>query len=265
MNSLRFTNGQLDTDFIYQQVKNKQNIYCEILCIKHALKPYHNIISTVTNIPTVTGSITHACEGYNLCERIRLYYNKIIRDKIIPPYQEYKWRRTLEQPDLQFKDIYIRKIKNVAEIKIRDFNFKVLHMILPCGQNLKRWGKRNFDTCQICNVTHDIPHLLYNCTKARRAWDIFRQVSNVSLSLNDIIISDFQPEMYTLVSLYSYLIYKEWLVHNEEKYWKNTNILTFMKWELKNKAKIYDNLGGKWQEMGNLLQNTIICVENAIE
>ena len=39
----------------------------------------------------------------------------------------------------------------------------------------------------------------------------------------------------------------------------------FLKWELKYKAKIYDNLGGKWHKMGHLLEHIIVCIDNAIE
>ena len=53
----------------------------------------------------------------------------------------------------------------MADRKLAEFNFKVLNLILTCGLNLKRWGHGNNGLCKICNVTHDIPHLLFSLYK----------------------------------------------------------------------------------------------------
>ena len=49
------------------------------------------------------------------------------------------------------------------EIKLKEFNFKVLHGTLACNKNLKNWKIRLNDICDVCNQIQTIEHLLYNC------------------------------------------------------------------------------------------------------
>ena len=84
----------------------------------------------------------------------------------------------------------------------------------------------------------------------------------LTISLEDVIITDFDPDMCTLVCLFSYFIYKEWILYNEDKKWKNVNILTFIKWELRNTTNIYGQLGRKWEKMCHLLESVVTCIEN---
>ena len=62
LRSFRFKNGTLDDDFIFEKVKNKNNIFCEILCVKKASKPFGHIIinikteENVSHIPSTSES-----------------------------------------------------------------------------------------------------------------------------------------------------------------------------------------------------------------
>ena len=64
-----------------QSVRNKQKIYCEILCLKNALKPYQELMTNITNIPSVTDIPNNVCHENNflsiLHEKTRPYYEKI--------------------------------------------------------------------------------------------------------------------------------------------------------------------------------------------
>ena len=51
---------------------------------------------------------------------------------------EHFWSMTL-QGDINFKEVYANKIIKIKDKKIAETNFKILHGILPCGENLKRW------------------------------------------------------------------------------------------------------------------------------
>ena len=46
----------------------------------------------------------------------------------------------------------------------------MINLILPCEKNLKKWGFASSDKCEIRNVPHDIPHLLFFCKKANCVW-----------------------------------------------------------------------------------------------
>ena len=268
LNSLRIVKGHLDADFIYQKVKNKQNIYCEILCIQTVLKPYMYILKNMNNTPSVLDNF-YQVDDIKLTQTLSLktksFYEIIKRKRITPPYQEQKWRQITGASDLKFNNIYNLKIKNIPENKLCEFNFKMLHLILLCCLNLKCWGHRNFDTSQICDVTHDIPHLLFHCVKAKKAWEKFCQACNQRITLKHIFTPSRDNNMCFVVSLFSYLIFKEWVKYNEHNTWMNNNILLFIKWNLKYKCDIHHELGGQWEKICPILQNIIFCIDNVVD
>ena len=58
---------------------------------------------------------------------------------------------------------FVKKLLKEPEIKLKEFNFKILHGILPCNSNLKKWKIRSVDVCDVCNQIQTIEHLLYGC------------------------------------------------------------------------------------------------------
>ena len=77
---------------------------------------------------------------------------------------------------LEFSTIYQKKILDIKENKLAEFNYKVLHNILPCGVNLNMWRIIDTKKCDICNIDEDIPHLLYNCEIANSIWRIVSKI-----------------------------------------------------------------------------------------
>ena len=57
----------------------------------------------------------------------------------------------------------LKKVSLGREIKLREFNFKVLHGILPCNKNLKQWKVKISDNCDVCGQIQTIEHLLWSC------------------------------------------------------------------------------------------------------
>ena len=241
LGSFRFKNGTLDEDFIFEKVKNKSNIYCEILCVKKALKPFEDIIKNIhtCGIAQYVPNREETTLGTLKCRSV---YEKIKKQKIIRPFQEQKWKQVLDQYEINFDKTYLHKIKYIHDKKLSEFNFKVLHLILPCGLNQKRWGHKTDETCDICKVTHDIIHMLFYCAKAKQIWSVISQVFNLNISLKDIIITDFERDMCIFISLISFLIYKEWLLFSNDKSWKVHDIIGYIKWELRLKSQVYEKL-----------------------
>ena len=65
-----------------------------------------------------------------------------------------------------------RKVVLENQIKIKEFNFKVLLGILPCNYNLRKWKIRVDDICDVCNQVQTIEHLLYSCCYVSSLWHI---------------------------------------------------------------------------------------------
>ena len=251
LRSFRFKNGTLDEDFIFEKVKNKSNIYCEILCVKKALKPFEDIIKSIRTcaIAQYTANREEMTWSPDDTSKCRTVYENIKKQKIIRPFQEQKWKQVFDQYEINFDKTYLRKIKYIHDKKLSEFNFKVLHLILPCGQNWKRWGHKIDETCDICQVTHDITHMLFYCVKAKQIWSVINQVFHLNISLKDIIITDLERDMCLFISLVSFLIYKEWLLFSNDKSWKVHDIIAYVIWELKLKLQVYDKLEDKCENL----------------
>ena len=58
---------------------------------------------------------------------------------------------------------FVKKLLKEPEIKLKEFNFKILHGILPFNSNLKKWKIRSVDVCDVCYQMRTIEHLLYGC------------------------------------------------------------------------------------------------------
>ena len=99
---------------------------------------------------------------------------------------------------IKIENVYTTKIK-ITDKKLAEFNFKVLHLILPCGVNLKRWGIKDNNKCKICSELHDIPHLLFYCTQAKIVWEIVSRICGIDASLRDVILSDQESDIAMLV------------------------------------------------------------------
>ena len=50
----------------------------------------------------------------------------------------------------------MKKVLLEKEIKLKEFNFKLLHGILPCNKNLKRWWIKDSEQCDVCSFTANI-------------------------------------------------------------------------------------------------------------
>ena len=212
---LKIRNSNLDETYLYQNVNNKTNIIQQIFYTKLALKPYIQLIQN--NNPENNHHSFETPPLYNMQSQSQtidisklnsksLYYN-LVTQKTVKPYQEVVWETYFEVQNINFKSIYKNKIKNIKEKKLSEFNFKVLHRILPCNDNLKKWKIQNYSFCEICQTKHDIPHLLYYCRKAQSVWDIVYKVFNIHLQVEDLFTGVFEPEFMFLLSILSFLIY----------------------------------------------------------
>ena len=71
-------------------------------------------------------------------KKSNFFYKNIITQKIEIPFEENYWKKIIESENLKFNIIYSNKIKHIKDTKIAEFNYKVLHCILPCFDNLKK-------------------------------------------------------------------------------------------------------------------------------
>ena len=136
---------------------------------------------------------------------------------------------------------FIKKVSLVREIKLKEFNFKVLHGILSCNLNLVRWKIRDSHECDICGETQTIEHLLYSCVYVRPLWQIVELVLEVDINFKHILGLDEQFEHDDIITIISFLIYKDWLLPSLQNKDRNSVIaLSYFKAELTLRQRIYE-------------------------
>ena len=120
---LIFTNGVLDERSMYQRIMCKRNIHCEIMLVKKALSPYQQSLRVVNNGALCTDKPMRSKDFYDLFRsQITDSANFLRISNYLAAYCEY------DEEIIAFSRI----VSDEKEIKFKEFNFKVLHGILPC-------------------------------------------------------------------------------------------------------------------------------------
>ena len=216
----------MDEHFLYRNIKSKQDIFREILLLKRALKPYIPLLGDHNPLENNT-DIYKTMITPNLDTKSKIYYTSLVDQKREKPTSQNKIMKTLKQNSIDFKCVYLNKIKNLKDLKLSEFNYKVLNNILPCNKNLKLWGKQPNDKCDICDYVHDIYHLLFECEFNKVIWAITSSVLGCNLTITEIIIGCQGKLENFIISLICYNIYKFWLIcKNEERNrtWKDIRV-----------------------------------------
>ena len=126
------------------------------------------------------------------------------------------------------------------KIKLREFNFKMLHGILPCNRNSKKWRSRLDDKCDVYELTQTIEHLLFECRYVKPLWDVIEKIIGTRISFKQILGLENLFRENSVLSVTSFLIYKGWLVLSLENKLRNRNIcLSYFKNELSLTIEIY--------------------------
>ncbi len=237
---LKIDKGQIDTNYILNRIRCQQNILCELIIMRRLLKPYLLLITD--NNPDGDINNEHNQSTY-IVSKSREYYKRFVKNKIQTPWLERKWCDELEYPDPFPSSTYVDKIKNVKDNKIAEFNFKVLHFILPCNKHLKTWRIIDCDKCDVCGEVQDLKHLLYLCRRNRETWHVIETTLQTTLTLKDIIWGRNNCMFNWVTSLVAFIMYKEWIVcKNEEKNRSDNNLKRFIKAELKYKIDVYSKI-----------------------
>ena len=157
---LKINNGKIDVTYIHHKMTNKRNIHNEILIVMKSLKKH---VIHISNDPSNVLPITHI--SIDKIKKAKYFYLKLVSQIQEKSHVEYKWNISMNM-NITFTDVYLRKISNIKDKKIAEFNYKIIHNILPCGVNLLKWKKKDHDKCDICGQKETIEHLIFECTYA---------------------------------------------------------------------------------------------------
>ena len=103
----------------------------EIPIVREALLPYKEYLRNIDRLPNVP---VVNCKPKTAKEFYVVFRN--ISTKDVPVVTNFLKRYTEDDCGLLF---HKKKIVLEKEIKLKEFNFKMLHGILSCKKNLKQW------------------------------------------------------------------------------------------------------------------------------
>ena len=206
----------------------KQNMYTEVALVKKVLLPYKQFWQQENTLATNIVILKRSRDFYMEFKR-QLFAGNVIRAKLLSDCVE-------EDEALAFS----AKVVQEKEIKLKEFNFKLLHNILPCNKNLAKWKIKPNDRCDVCGQSQTIEHLLYSCIYVKPLWRVVETYLGVDISFEHMLGLDVFFAHNAIVTLIGFLIYKEWLLYSlADKHRRSCINLTSYKNEIILRVKIY--------------------------
>ena len=230
---LKFIGGKLDTAYIIHKVKFRKNIWSELFAIKNALLPYKTSLMEINNTDGINRN------NIITLRKLKQFYERlksIMLEGSSTNNNFFKKYCAIED----FNFIYYKKIVSEKDIKLKEFNFKLLHGILPCNLNLFRWKIKAHPTCDVCGEIQSIEHLIYSCSYVKQLWHSVSTLLGSVVDFRTIIGCKRRINNEYILTLVSFLIYKDWLLLSLENKSRNKYInLKYIKQELNLRLDIY--------------------------
>lgn len=111
------------------------------------------------------------------------YYQLLIKNVKQKTHNENYWNKVFYDRPF-WNSIWTNRVKYQKNKKLADFNFKILHRVLPCGENLHNWKITNSNTCRFgCNTKETYEHMFVKCP---RLINVYSKIENIlsQLKLN---------------------------------------------------------------------------------
>ena len=192
--------------------------------------------------------------------KIKDYYTILVDQLKEKSFIEKYWDNVLPNKPT-WHEIWTTRIQTQSDRKLADFNYKLIHKILPSQENLYKWKLSNSNTCRFgCQTIENYNHMFLTCPRLRplimKLEQIFKTIG-FSLKLtyktllfgHKAIYTAYQP-LNNLLSYIFHAIYKHWLHYNMQ-----TDIEIWLHSHLVMRNKIYKELND--QKCNTLVDNVL--------
>ena len=256
-------NSFLNVNLIYQKLINKQNWIAEFYSVTSAFSKIKDKISIekakFTNIPrkykfSLGGTVTPVSH-----QKSKFFYT-ILRDKKSEKWYLYrKWEHDFCSngiDEIVWQNFIETKIK-CSEIKIANFNYKIINNILPSKCDLFVFGKVDDYKCNLCQTAYTLKHLFFECTIAKEIWSYIYNCTGVKSSYRRIIVGYNGQDSLTkfinyFLSIVTYIIYKSYLRDLDDTMPHNfINFVKLLKFELLVRKSIFQKR--YWNVMSKMI------------
>ena len=187
-------NGVYKTeDDLCNQITDRRKIIQELYMLKKGLlskiksKEVSNAKYVKIRDKTV---IMHQNKFHEVTMKTSKFYYKCLRQKNISRgNMESIWSRNFKIDNSKFvwKNIYQQKIIDIDNAKLAEFNFKVMHNILPCGKVLSKWLNNSPSQCSNCGEIETVEHMLFKCDVTSGIWNAISEIINMNIRWKNIV------------------------------------------------------------------------------
>ena len=66
--------------------------------------------------------------------------------------------------------------------KLAEFNFKILHNIVPSGYVISKWEKSVSPKCLFCGINETTEHMLFSCERISVMWQNISKILNINIT-----------------------------------------------------------------------------------
>ena len=153
---------------------------------------------------------------------------------------------------LKWENIYTLPFKVVSDTYIITLQYKIIHRVFACSEQLYLWKIVESPLCIYCNSNENIEHFFYYCPDTQHFWQevgtwLTRNMSyKIELTVLEVLfgLPNVDPKYYFAVNFViligKYSINKS---KKQEEYLNLEKFLKCLKWKLKIERSIYQNQG----------------------
>jgi hypothetical protein len=216
-------NGVIKNDEeLYNMISNKCNIYQDIYIIKnYVLKRVKHIDSSIAPYVRIRSEpfVLFNNKLHSIVDKkSKFFYMMLISKRISKPHMETIYAREFNFHSSKriWQSIYRQKLCLPKFVKLNEFNFKILHNIVPCGKIVSKWKSNVSEKCEICGYLESTKHMLYDCHRIKTIWQEVSKILKCNISWKTIVCGfpdyELTPKIMSInliVTLISYAIFKE--------------------------------------------------------
>ena len=186
--------GEIKSDYdLYNDIESKTNIVQEIYVIKnYVLKRLQNVDVSIAPYVQVRIKpyIIYKNKVCLICDQKSKFFYEILKcKKQTRSNMEGIFARNFRFSNTKdlWRNIYDQKLKVFKIPKIKEFNYKLLNNIVPCGQTICKFNANISNKCKLCNDIESVHHMLYGCPSINRIWKEFSVKLKCNITWKNIV------------------------------------------------------------------------------
>jgi len=203
----------------WRKILKQQSFHVNVCNINES--PFCNIEKNDKDIQTIKSS--------------QIYWHLLSENKTKPTCIT-SWGSVLEinEDEKLWSSIFTLPILCVKDVKIREFQYKIIHRYYPSQNKVSKWDATVSNICTLCHSEiADIVHTFYGCNLIKNFWNSITQWlnNNTNLSLPllcETVLLGIVPFKQSNYAVNHCLLYAKYFIHKEKANDKCPSFLSFL-------------------------------------